>query len=417
MNSLMIVILSLCNPVLSFPISIICLSQSLKDWKAHVFSICMFWASMSYCYNPLSATDLTRYFEYTSTLRNMSFIEAVKKVYEGQSFLYAFNAAGWFCETLKDPHLLPAISTFFVYYIVLYITLSICEKESIEPKYALIYILFSFCTIDWYAITNNLRNILAFAIVSLAVYRDMYLRKKTAFTYFLYVLPVSIHPTAILLIVIRIAITAVNKFKYILPVLVLMVNPLVNFLYTVGRKSIHNYYFDYIVSKMYNYFFDTGSAWGLEVSNSLYYRVNRILYISMMIMMVILILMYDKRRKGQKYITGEEKDNLISTSLIRFQKYLLMLCLMSISCMKMLRPEYWRFSAVSIICGSSILIPSIIDNKKILVEKISICWILLLTPMCLVVWLYRLQYIDLQDFIVSILTNSPLLTIIKDFLG
>jgi hypothetical protein len=82
--------------------------------------------------------------------------------------------------------------------------------------------------------------------------------------------------------------------------------------------------------------------------------------------------------------------------------------------MKMLRPEYWRFSATSIICGSAVLIPSVKKSTKSLIEKISLGWILLITPMCLVVWLYRLQYINLQDFIVTTLTNSPFFALVKN---
>ena len=139
---------------------------------------------------------------------------------------------------------------------------------------------------------------------------------------------------------------------------------------------------------MHNYFFDNSSAWGIEVSNSRYYQVNRIVYISMMVAMVLLVLVYDreKRRYSDENSTAIKET---SSELFKFQYYLLMLCLMSISCVNMLRPEYWRFSAISVICGASIIVPVITKNNKSHIERVALAWIAIMAPLCLAMWLYR----------------------------
>ena len=50
---------------------------------------------------------------------------------------------------------------------------------------------------------NALRSDLAFAMILLAVYRELYQKRRSVWTYFLYVLPIFMHFAAILLVLIR----------------------------------------------------------------------------------------------------------------------------------------------------------------------------------------------------------------------
>lgn len=396
-------ILACVSPLIALPISLLCLLKSKRNWRTHIFVISLTFAIFSYSYIPIGECDLTRYFDYIKELSDYSFIGAILHVYEGQTNLFIFNAVGWIVEKLYDEHLLPAISVFFVYYIALYITCSISEKQKIDNKHLRVYLIFLICAIDWYGMTNNVRNILAFSIVLLAVYRDFCLDKRNIWTVILYILPIFIHPTAILLVLLRFGINVTKKIKIFMVALIVLVNPIIEFLYATVSIAIDNSLFSYIIIKMHNYFFDTGSAWGLEVSQSIYYFVHKIIYISTTILYCLL------------YLTVNDKCEK-NDGIDKFQNYIFLLGLMAISCVKMLRPEYWRFTAIVVVGGSCIILPILQKKAKKLVEKICIGWFYCSIPCWLVLQMYREIKLNLTELVYCSIINPPIIIAIKDFI-
>ncbi|WP_297931383.1 hypothetical protein [uncultured Alistipes sp.] len=403
----LVVLITLFFPALAFILSGCCLARSPKNWRAHVFCVALFFAVMSYGYVPLDETDLTRYFEYVEGIASRGFWETVTYVYENQTGLFVFNALAWVAGATHDFHLLPAISTFGVYYIGLYMTFTIFEREKFDYKVAKICLLFVLCATDWYAITNNVRNVLAFTLVSFAVFRDVYLRKRNLVTGMFYLLPITIHPTAVILILLRLVIHAAKKLKYVLLLSVALIAPMVEFLYLTVPSYTSNIFVNFLLLKSYNYFFDRGTDWGEEVSNSTYFGVHKFLYISMMVAFCLLAVRY--REAGRKQSVPESRRRLLD-----FQHYVYLLALMAIACFPMLRPEYWRFTAVAFVCSAVLLSMCLQKKPKSLTEKLSLAYVFGLAPLCLCMWLYRLQYFDVADWIGSILTTCPVVSLIRD---
>ncbi len=401
-NGIIIILLAIVFPPLAFILSLCCLARSAKCWKEHIFVISLFFAVMSYSYVPLDETDLSRYFDYIDNFVFLSFWDGVMHIYEGQPGLYIFNAVAWIAAHSHDYHLLPAVSTFFVYYIGLYITFVIFQNEKISYRFLRIYLLLLVCFIDWYAIANNVRNILAFSLVGLAVFRDVYQRKRGLYTLLLYILPITIHPTSIILILLRAVVKITQKSRCLLLILAAFIGPFVELLYFTIPYYTSNVFVNFLMIKSYNYFFDRGTDWGIEVSNSAYFGVHKFLYISLMAAFCILALQYNTIQKTKR------------ENLLNYQQFVFLLSLMAISCFPMLRPEYWRFTAVAFVCSSALLLMSMQKPLKSVWEKVSLTYIMGLAPICLCLWLYRLQYFNISDWIYSILTTSPVVCLIKD---
>lgn len=410
MQSFILVLGMLFFPALAFPVSLISLSYSKKNWKLHIVSVSLFFAWMSYCYHPQSDTDLTRYFEYVESLADYSFVEAVTHSYGGQVTLYVFNFFGWLAMQIQDKHFLPAISTFIVYYVGLYITCSVGEAENIDIKYVRRYILFILCAIDWYDVANNLRNIMAFCFVSLAVFRDVYQKKRNVTTILCYILPVFVHPTAILIVLLRFVLMATVRLKIFLSVSVVLVYPVINFLYEVVRPRISVSFINYIIIKMYNYFYDSGSEWGMIVSRSRFYKVNRIVFISFVAAFCILAIVYYKNNYQIEKKVCKRKNGLFE-----YQQFAFLIGLLTVSSSQTLMAVYTRFVPVLVISGGIIFLPCAQKSLKPFSMKLCLNYIMLVAPFCLVLWMYRLHYLNICDLVATMLLNSPFTVIVKDF--
>ena len=73
---------------------------------------------------------------------------------------------------------------------------------------------------------NALRSDLAFAMILLAVYRELYQKRRSVWTYFLYVLPIFMHFAAILLVLIRFIVSTKKRYVKII-LMMLLLAPLV----------------------------------------------------------------------------------------------------------------------------------------------------------------------------------------------
>ena len=69
--------------------------------------------------------------------------------------------------------------------------------------------------IPFYHAYSNVRNVSAFALLAVAVYRDMVKKKRTVITYLLYIIPCFIHMSGIVIVLFRAEIPIIRKFPYL----------------------------------------------------------------------------------------------------------------------------------------------------------------------------------------------------------
>lgn len=198
-----ILIIAFINPFLGFLFAFLDMLLGEKNWRIDIISFSMFFSNLSYCYIPENnGPDLYRYFIYADSLNGLGLIDALKTPFR-ESNLYALNVLIWIANKMGDIHLVPALSVFVVYYICFYVTCKTAEQECFSSNYLIMYLMMAMVCLDWYGLTNNLRNVLAFTVIGFAIYRDVYLKKRNVWTIICYCIPIFIHPTALIFVLVR----------------------------------------------------------------------------------------------------------------------------------------------------------------------------------------------------------------------
>ena len=196
------------------------------------------------------------------------------------------------------------LSVFCVYFIAFYVTCYIGVTKNTEWKYVRGYLFVIMLMLDWYSITNNVRNIAAFSVIGFAIFRDVYMKKRDIITWVCYIAPIFVHPTALLFVAVRLIILLVrsDKMRILLLFATVMISPLVGWLNDniVSFNSNPTLYF--VISKAHSYLFDTSSSYGLRVQTSSRSLIARILYLSftavICLMEVYMLKVLKKLKKG-----------------------------------------------------------------------------------------------------------------------
>lgn len=410
MPNFIIVFISIINPFYGFFAGLIGLYADRKHWKSYIFCITLFFAHLSYCHIPVN-NDLNRYFDYIIELRGKSLSDTLTYKYEGVN-LYVFSFFAWLSNVVHDEHLVPFFSVFIVYYIAFYCTCFVGKHEKIKWKYVCNYVLFQMLTLDWYSITNNVRNVAAFSIIGLAIFRDVYMRRRNLVTIMCYIAPIFLHPTAAFFILVRIIIAFVktNKTRTILLIGTIMINPIVDFLNRNVSSITSNEMIGFVVRKAYNYLFDTNSAYGLAVQASMRSWVTRILYLTLAILFLVMFFSLMNNRKENTY------KIFFKETAASYQSYIVITALMALACSTMLRPEYWRFTATMIVFGSGVVLLFLDCDKPKIIALIKYpFWGV--AVMCFVVWGYQLTWFDFGQQFVDMMLSSPVAVLMKYLLA
>ena len=127
---------------------------------------------------------------------------------------------------LNDPHIVPFISVFLVYYLAFRIYCEIGNDYEISSRDMIWGIFFLIMALNFFSLVNNIRNVLAYIIVGYAVYLDCYKKKHNIITWLLYVLPIFIHSSASVLIIIRLLLFLAKRGKIIGVALALVLAPI-----------------------------------------------------------------------------------------------------------------------------------------------------------------------------------------------
>ena len=305
----LVLVLSLLIPPLGIPFGLYGLWKNFEKWRFYVFSIAIGIGSFAYCYIPLESTDLVRYAIAFEEAAEKPLIQAVLETGElangGTSSLYVYNLFKWFFGRFGNYHHACAFTTFTIYCIGMYISCSIAERMQTRKEDTVFYIVLLIISLNFYGIINNIRNVFAFSLITLAVYRDCVERKRNIFTLLIYLLPCFIHTSAISIIALRFFALIRGKMRYVIFGLICVSNRLIEFLYknlsffnplgSIGNNI------KYIITQAYYYFIDTGSAWGLVIQKSGANRLSSIFYLLLagIIFFMFLRFQFEQKRNNE----------------------------------------------------------------------------------------------------------------------
>ena len=182
---------------------------SPKKWRKYLPFCILPIGIIAYCYNPLTSADLVRYIAMVEQCRDLTVYETFRYFDDG---LVVKNIIFWALSKLDDPHFLPALSSATVYGIAGYITCDTADIWHCERYIPLVLVCQSFL-LPFFTITSNVRNICAFSLIILAVYLDTEKKKRNILVLALYIGPCFIHTSAWILVVLRMLVFLIKRFK------------------------------------------------------------------------------------------------------------------------------------------------------------------------------------------------------------
>lgn len=180
--------------------------KSPSQFKKWLWMYVMAFALLAYSYTPTYENDLVRYYNMIENCRWVPINQAFTWSNDG---LLIKNFWFWCMSKIEEPHLIQAIAIGSLYGVTAYIT---CDSFNNEKKRMWIVILFQLMLLPLHLANNNIRNMTTFALMYLAVYRDLVQKKRNIVTVILYVCPVFIHMAGLVIIGARLGVTLFRKY-------------------------------------------------------------------------------------------------------------------------------------------------------------------------------------------------------------
>lgn len=416
--SIVSLILTTIFPPLGLPLGAVGLQRDNRYWKRYILCLSLFLAGVAYAYTPTLGSDLVRYAAHFETFGKKTFIEAI--TYKGQSSgalgsgLYALYMFYWLMGKAGDYHLASALTTFVIYYIGFYVTCDIGQRLQTPWRSINLYLTFIILSLNYHGIINNIRNIFAFALIGLAIYRDCCQKRKNVFTLLLYLIAIFFHPSAIFLVLLRFLLELPDTAKLVAGFLMLgaptFIEILNSNLYRLNTSNFLITLFANAVRKGYLYFNDTDSDWGLRVQSSGSQLLMRIVYISLAVLFCVTAVVCFIRRFREK-----QSQLLIKDKLHKVYFFDLYTGFLTIACVSMLTPEYWRFVSAMILFGGCLYMYASRSSTRLVRYLINM--IFLLAPCCTALYIRSLY---MSSEIKLLLTDqffaSPIVVLIKDLI-
>ena len=183
--------------------------KSPTSFKKYYLLYALAFGMAAYCYEPTYEIDLSRYFHQLEYCRTLPFSQALTWADDG---LVVKNLLFWLISKLGDNHILPLLSMTTIFGVSTYICVDTVKESDVQPYRIL---LFQLMLLPFYNTLSNVRNVVAFALIILAIYRDLVYKKRNVATILLYILPCFIHMAGLAMLLIRLALIIVKKKPYI----------------------------------------------------------------------------------------------------------------------------------------------------------------------------------------------------------
>ena len=258
---------------------VIYLAFQNKEKKFAYILIAILFAVVAFSFQPLPTDDLTREYEklrniaekgwsyfsiMTSNLRGQNYSNSFEGLYAAQVYYYLFSkleVLNWF----------PAITIFIDYILEFKLLTKIQKRFQLTEKDGFLLFLMIVCFRETYNMMSGIRNYLAFTIFGYAIYSDLIEKKNRLLCFIVYILCALMHPSAWIIIAIRIAcLIPSRKAKNILCVASLLWGNLFSVILGLLSRYSGIPLFNSIYVKMYSYVNSGSSYSSLSTASSRY---------------------------------------------------------------------------------------------------------------------------------------------------
>ncbi len=365
----MMTAISLLSPALALLI-ILCLC--IKNWKNEVsgklkrlvIPFGMIFGTFGYSFRFFSTSnDLLSYFVQVDAMKQYNFGEVMARSTDG---LYIQDSLFYFVSRCGNDYILPFIVGFVIYAIAFYVLFDMIERS--KRKYRVwevaLLALIMIGILAPYTIILNTRCVLSYVLIALAVYRDLIQKKKNIWTLLLYIIPVGLHSSAIVIIAIRLLSMLLQKFekaKWVILSFVLLFPTIVDFLYANVAGLLSGPVGSILTSainKAHYYLHWTSGGWATQIESSV--SSNLIKVFGTIFLILILILLFKKAYVDE----SKSQKSLYSEPMIGF---LFLMAVFALGCLNIKTGAFWRFEAVVVLFSPVILVQAI--DKKVMSKR------------------------------------------------
>lgn len=347
--------------------------------------------------DPMTDPDLVRYIDMVKDYGGMTLLE----IFDSGKYtnMYVIDLWFWLVSITENYQFLPASVAFITYYIYFVILSSYCNANSFGVKYRAFCLCLLLSLVNFALVVNAIRSVVSFTLFLYAVYREYYLKHKDILTYFCYLIPIFMHFAILILLIIRLFLSFIKKYK-IMMCLCILLSPfflelIIDILLILPESlPLYNTLLEFLTRVLMYFRWNTG-GWASTVADSGYYFLNKVFSITTL-MIATISRYYLNKSKG--YIWNKEFDAF-------FEVY----CAIAFACFYMATPTYQRFTLpcwVFCICIFISLFEQI-TNKFYKVMYISIILILSLLGAFLEFYMINTM-IPLVDYFKNIIIFSPI---------
>ncbi len=404
-------LISLISPIASLLV-IVCIfiknwnSIDHKNLKKYIFPLGIIFGVFGYSMSHGITTekdDLLRYYDIIQNFGNVEFGQIIK---DDIDMLYTRDLLFYIVNKTGKMNILPFIVGIITYSIVFYVLMDMIKNSKRKFKTSEIVMLgiTSVGMVSAYSIIGNVRCVLSYVLISFAVYRELVQKKKNLITLFLYIVPLGLHTSAIIIIIIRILSLLLKYLKKWAIIISLCLPQIINFAHTylrnIGLGSVGRLITN-TIDKAYYYLYWNEGGWATAIQNSI---SNKVTKISGSIFLILIIITINVIRNKQ----DEKEKKLIDMPMIN---YLYFVSLFAFGCLTIKTGAFWRFYSVVALFSPVVLIQAYnIDEKFKKIFTIFVNYGLL---MFIVNNIYQIRNLDFMMTSINFIKASGLRILIE----
>lgn len=302
-----------------------------------------------------TSNDLLRYYDHVESIGGASYLDVVSSSGDG---LFVRDALFYFVNRCQNVHVLPFIVGLIIYSIVFYVLFDMVHRSKKRLRVGEIFLMAVIAVglISPCIIIGNVRCVLAFVLVVFAAYRDMVQKKKNIVTLLLYLLPLWLHSSAVVIIIIRLLSTLfrrIRKMKWTMLSIVFLFPLIVDFCNThlVGILSgpIGNI-LDTAIQRAYFYLHWDSGGWASQVDGSIHSTLIKI-FGTIFILLFLFILL-----KRCPKSASTSSDQLLNNPMICF---LFLVSIFALGCLHIKTGAFWRFESIVVLFSPIVFVEAI----------------------------------------------------------
>ena len=245
-------ILFIISPILSMPVVLLGLFLEKKHKRYYCFLLSVMIGIICYYIVPNQGMDITRYYEYLDQIRYLPITEALKGISNQTEVIT--NIFFYLISQLNNNSLIVFFSSLIYYNILFYIIIDYCKIKELTNKQINMIIIYAMITIWIIPNILGIRYAIAMVVFLLAIYLDIVKQKKNIIYKLLYIVPIFIHSSTILFLIMRLILLISNKKTKILVIaIIVLISATPDFIFTLMQnmpgvnivesvtKSVQNY--------------------------------------------------------------------------------------------------------------------------------------------------------------------------------